>query len=184
MTSNDQLFENFDDEPDCGLDAASDQGYWLEDAGKEANYLISWRKKAGMSPELLSQLAPIPLEEYLSIEKGERTMTNGDAWRIDAAIINYRNSTETRFQRSWRRGRIRLYGFQNRLSAILESETWGPIIAALMVGTIYYGFLREYLANSEDIFADFLRSAFWVGIPVCFMVRGLGWVVREWRKMD
>jgi len=88
----------FEDESDCGIDAASDRGYWLEECDeKTTDYLIEWRKEYGLSPELLSKLAPIPLNEYLLIEKGERKMTQGDAWRIDAAIIKYRKLANKEF---------------------------------------------------------------------------------------
>lgn len=105
MIAYEQILENFKNEPDCGVDAASDKGYWLEKADRE-NYehLFTWREKVGLSPEMLSRLAPIPLNEYLEIERGDRIMTNGDAWRIDAAITAYTVANETWFQRSWKRG--------------------------------------------------------------------------------
>ena len=183
MTTDEQLLEYTEDDPDCGVDAASDIGYWLEESDKDtADDLISRRKEVGLSPELLSQLAPIPLEEYLLIEKGERTMTNGDAWRIDAAIIDYRLSKETWFQRSWKRGWLSRYRY--KLRVIWKSDTGGLIITAAVVATLYYGFLREYLAQSDDIFAHFLRSALNVGIPICILVSLGPWIVRELRKME
>lgn len=183
MTTDEQLLEYFEDDPDCGVDAASDIGYWLEESDKEtADDLISWRKEAGMSPELLSQLAPIHLEEYLLIEKGERTMTNGDAWRIDAAIISYRVSKETWFQRSWKRGWLSRYRY--KLKLIWKSDHWGLIITTAVVATLYYGFLREYLTQSDDILAHFLRSALNVGIPACILVWVVIWIVKELRKRE
>lgn len=123
MTSNEQLLENFEDDQDCGIDAASDKGYWLEKGKKENyEYLFSWREEAGLSPELLSQLAPIPLNEYLEIERGERIMTNGDAWRIDAAIIAYRVAKESWLERSWKRGWLSKCRY--KLRKIWDSNTW------------------------------------------------------------
>lgn len=183
MTTEEQLQKYLEDDTKCGVDAASDIGYWLEENDEDTTeHLISWRKRAGLSPELLSKLAPIPLEEYLLIEKGERKMTNGDAWRIDAAIIRYRVSKETWFQRSWKRGW--LGSIRYKLRAIWNSDTWGPIVPLVTATILYFGFLREYLAQSDDLLAHFLRSAFRFGIPVCIMVGAVLWIVRVGRKME
>ena len=169
MTTNEKLLKDYEDDPDCGVDAASDKGYWLDktEQGK-SDHLIARRKEAGLSPELLSELAPIPLEEYFQIEKGERTMTNGDAWRIDAAIINYRLSKETWLQRKWRRGW--LARCRNKFRMIRQSDTWRDIIPAVAGLILYWGMSRRYVLISDNILTFFLHSAFTVGIPACIVV--------------
>ncbi|MGB4398403.1 MAG: hypothetical protein WBJ10_03460 [Daejeonella sp.] len=78
-------------ERDCGDDPASDKGYWLEKCDKErVQILLQWREKAGMERELLCEMAKMSLSDFLLIESGKRKMTQGEAWRIDAAIIDYR----------------------------------------------------------------------------------------------
>jgi hypothetical protein len=153
MTTDEKLLEYFEDDPDCGIDAASDKGYWLEKTTREhSDYLISWAEEAGLSPELLSQLAPIPLEKYLLIKKGKRTMTNGDAWRIDAAIIHYRLSKETWLQGSWKRGRL------NKLRMIWKSNSWGPIILVAAILIYRYAVLTVPSSIAYDI-GFFIGSA-------------------------
>ncbi len=181
MTTNEQLFENLDDEPDCGVDAVSDQGYWLEESGQETtDRLISWRKEAGMSPELLSQMVPIPLEEYLLIEKGERIMTNGDAWRIDEAIIRYRVSKWTWFQRIW----IRNSSVRNRLRKIFNFEMWGALITAAVLLTVHFVFLRPYASEIGYVLGFFIGSALSFGLPACLAVWLLLYIVKELRNTE
>ena len=181
MKTDENLLDNYIDDPDCGVDAASDQGYWLEIADrKDYEYLFEWRKRAGMSPELLSQLAPIPLEEYLLIEKGERIMTNGDAWRIDEAIIRYRVSKWTWFQRIWIRNR----SARKSLRKIWESDTWGPMIMLGLLAIIHFGFLRYYMHDIAYVFGFFIGSALSFGLPACLMVWLLLFIVKELRNTE
>ena len=181
MTTNEQLFENLDDEPDCEVDAASDQGYWLEESGQETtDRLITWRKEAGMSPELLSQMALIPLEEYLLIENGERIMTNGDAWRIYEAIIRYRVSQWTWYQRNWARNR----SARNRLKKIFNSEMLGALITVAVILTVHFVFLRPYVSEIGYVLGFFIGTALSFGLPACLFIWLLLYIVKELRNKE
>lgn len=181
MKTDENLLDNYIDDPDCGVDAASDQGYRLELAERgNYEYLFEWRKRAGMSPELLSQMAPIPLEEYLLIEKGERIMTNGDAWRIDEAIIRYRVSQWTWYQRIWIRNR----SARKRLKKIFNSEMLGALITVAVLLTVHFVFLRPYISEIGYVVGFFIGSALSLGLPACLAVWLLLYIVKELRKKE
>lgn len=175
--------EDFEDEPDCGIDAASDKGYWLEETRKgSSDYLFTWRKEAGLSPELLSKLAPIPLEDYLKIERGERAMTNGEAWRIDTAIINYKRSKETWFQRSWKRGW--LARCRHKIRLMWDSDLSDPIILIAGLAILYFLITSLHIPGAAYIISFFLAAVLALEPPVFLAVWLALFIVKELRGTE
>lgn len=178
--------------PECEeyWESLPEEFYWASECPPYiTDELVNWRKKVGASPEKIARLGGFEPADYLLLESGERKMNQGEAARIDEAILDYRRFHISPYynlrlkiffwleRRKWGWRRFRRYALEIILTILILSI---PVVFILVRTFIFPG--PEYapvflLGRLADWGSSFALPA---GIGLCVVI----WIVRGFRGSD